>query len=275
MGFSCLSPGSQIIPPGLALRGSRPSGSALGGCPSWARRRARAPRRSLPPLPAACLPPLTLPLRRCAVLPPGAWLGITPPPTRRRGSGSRSAAVDPGCPAVVAGCPLLRGLFLFSRRCFVSSRSLVVFAGSRGLGSSSLSLVSPVVRAVLRAGFGVSVGCSRDADALVLSAFFAVGGLPSDLSVFAVGGSSGRGFWRGSALALVRRAASAGARLFWCSGGPLSFSLPRRLRSRSCACVRSAGAVAAAGGRGAFVACTSSEFLGQMWQFPKGGFSRS
>ena len=136
----------------------------------------------------------------------------------------------------------------------MSSRSLVVFAGSRGLGSSSLSLVSPVVRTVLRAGFGVSVGCSRGADALVLSAFFAVGGLPSALSVFAVGGSSGRGSWRGSTLGLVRRAASAGARVFWCSGGPLSFSLPRRLRSRSCACVRSAG------GRCAFVAFVSGGF---------------
>ncbi len=136
----------------------------------------------------------------------------------------------------------------------MSSRSLVVFAGSRGLGSSSLSLVSPVVRAVLRAGFGVSVGCSRGADALVLSAFFAVGGLPSALSVFAVGGSSGRGFWRGSALALVRSAAAAGSRVFWYSGGPLSLSLPRRLRSRSCACARSAGAVLAAGGSAGFVA---------------------
>ena len=142
----------------------------------------------------------------------------------------------------------------------MSSRSLVVFAGSRGLGSSSLSLVSPVVRAVLRLGFGVSVGCSRGADALVLSAFFVLGDLPSALSVFAVGGSSGRGFWRGSAVGLVRRAASAGARVFWCSGGPLSLSLPRRLRSRSCACVRSAGAVAAAGGRGAFVAFVSGGF---------------
>ena len=75
----------------------------------------------------------------------------------------------------------------------MSSRSLVVFAGSRGLGSSSLSLVSPVVRAGLRAGFGVSVGCSSGAAALVLSAFFALGSLPSALSVFTVGGASGVG----------------------------------------------------------------------------------
>ena len=83
--------------------------------------------------------------------------------------------------------------------------ALVGFFGSRSLSPSrtlpsSSPLVSRVVASVLASGRGVSVGCASGGDALALSAALATGSSPV---VFAVGGPSGAGFWRGSALALA------------------------------------------------------------------------
>ena len=139
----------------------------------------------------------------------------------------------------------------------MSAVPVVVFAGSRFLPSSVRSLVSRVVLAVLSAGFSVWVGCASGGDAFVLSSFLALGAAGSRLSVFAVGGSSGAGFWRCSAFSLVRRAAAAGARVVWWAGGGRSVPLRSRLWRRSRRCVFSGGSVASRGGRAGFVAFVS------------------
>ena len=87
-----------------------------------------------------------------------------------------------------------------------------------------------MVRAVVRSGCGVSVGCSAGADQAVLqAAVFA----PSFLVVWAAFASSGAGAWSGSAVGAVSRAASAGASVRWLAGGPLSLPLRARLLRRS------------------------------------------
>jgi len=103
------------------------------------------------------------------------------------------------------------------------------------LGVGASGLVSSVVRAVLVGGRGVSVGCAVGADALVLRVAAWV--CPSRVRVFAVGERSGRGFWRGSALGLVRWAAGRGVSVSWAAGGPVSGRLPGRLLLRSLRCV--------------------------------------
>jgi hypothetical protein len=112
-------------------------------------------------------------------------------------------------------------------------------------------LVSSVVSSVLASGRGVAVGCASGADALALSAALSAGASPV---VFAVGGPSGAGFWRGSALALVRRAAAAGCSVRWWAGGPASVPLRRRLRSRSVAFVSAVAASGPGAGLVGFVA---------------------
>ena len=123
-----------------------------------------------------------------------------------------------------------------------ASSSLVAFGGSRSLPSSAASLVASVVGACLRAGRSVSVGCAAGADALVLSSALAVPGGAALLSVFAVGASSGSGFWSGSALPAVRAALAAGARVLWLAGGALSVPLRARLLLRSRAALVGASA---------------------------------
>lgn len=86
-----------------------------------------------------------------------------------------------------------------------------------------------------------SVGCASGADLCSLAALLAAGVSPSSVLVSAVGAASGAGFWAGSALAGVRSAAAAGARVAWLAGGPLSLPLRVRLARRSLACLASAG----------------------------------
>ncbi len=126
--------------------------------------------------------------------------------------------------------------------------ALVGFFGSRSLPSSPL--VSRVVASVLASGRGVAVGCASGGDALALSAALAAGSSPL---VFAVGGPSGAGFWRGSALGLVRRAAAAGCPVRWWAGGAASLSLRRRLRARSVAFVAAVSASGPGAGLVGFV----------------------
>jgi hypothetical protein len=138
-----------------------------------------------------------------------------------------------------------------------SSRVPVVgFCGSRSLPASAFPFVARVVASVVSRGFRVAVGCAVGADQAVLSARVALPFVPSSsgpaLSVFAVGGPSGAGFWRGSALAAVRAAAalavSPGHGLFspvsvsWWAGGPASVPLRARLLARSLALVSSLAA---------------------------------
>ena len=111
----------------------------------------------------------------------------------------------------------------------VSLVALVGFVGSRCLVAPG---VVPVVRSVLASGRGVAVGCASGVDASALSVALAVA--PARVSVFAVGGASGRGFWSGRLPALVARAVSAGASVAWWAGGSVAPSVGRPGRRGRC-----------------------------------------
>ena len=130
---------------------------------------------------------------------------------------------------------------------------LVGFFGSRRLPSGASGLVRQVVASVVQSGRGAAVGCASGGDAAALSALVSGGVVRVPfLRVFAVGGPSGQGFWRGSALSLVQQVASlrvpwGGQRravVSWWAGGSASVPLRVRLRQRSRAFVQ---AVAASG----------------------------
>lgn len=135
---------------------------------------------------------------------------------------------------------------------FASGR-IIAFGGSRSLPASAASLVGQVVALVLAAGGCVAVGCAVGADALVVAEFWARGGSPGRLALFAVGGPLGRrfpcGFWGGSAVEAVVRSFRLGASVRWWAGGGPSVGLRARLFRRSQACVR----LAASRPRGGFV----------------------
>ncbi|MFQ5510141.1 MAG: hypothetical protein ACE5FN_12535, partial [Leptospirillia bacterium] len=98
-----------------------------------------------------------------------------------------------------------------------ASSGFVGFAGSRSLPVSARPLVASVVRSVVAAGRGVAVGCASGGDAFALVPALLSG---ARVRVFAVGGPSGRGFWRFSASGLVGSAARVfGAPVVWWAGG--------------------------------------------------------
>ena len=152
--------------------------------------------------------------------------------------------------------------------------ALVGFAGSRSLPSFSVSggLVARVVGSVVASGRGVAVGCCVGADAAVLSARlrrrFPSSSSGSALSVFAVGGACGSGFWSGSAWWAVSLAAvlavSPGSGCFapvsvrWWAGGAASVPLRARLAARSSALVSAVAAGGAGSGLVVFLASPSS-----------------
>ncbi len=129
---------------------------------------------------------------------------------------------------------------------------MVGFVGSRSLPVGFAALVRRVVRAFLRSGADIAVGCSDGADALVIRSVVEAGAA-SRLTVFAVGDRLGNGFWRLSAFPAVCVARDAGARVLWRAGGVFG-SLRVRLARRSEALVR---AVAASSGRRGLVAFVS------------------
>jgi hypothetical protein len=110
--------------------------------------------------------------------------------------------------------------------------SPVLVGGSRSLAASPI--LAHVVQQLALAGASFRVGCASGADAQALAAAVAAGAA-NRLSVFAVGTSSGFGFWDFSALPAVRAAQRAGARVSWLAGGPLSLPLSARLIRRSLA----------------------------------------
>lgn len=143
---------------------------------------------------------------------------------------------------------------------------LVGFFGSRRLPAGASGLVRQVVSSVVRSGRGAAVGCASGGDAAALSALVSGGvvRVPS-LRVLAVGGPSGRGFWRGSALSLVQQVASFPCtRVSWWAGGGPSVPLRARLRQRSRAFVQ---AVAASGPGAGLVG-----FVGGGWQASPGSW---
>jgi hypothetical protein len=84
------------------------------------------------------------------------------------------------------------------------------------------------------AGHPLHVGCAVGADAIAIQACLLHPG--ARLSVFAVGLPSGFGFWSGSALPVVRKAAAAGVPVRWAAGGhPGRVPLVPRLMARSVA----------------------------------------
>jgi hypothetical protein len=123
------------------------------------------------------------------------------------------------------------------------------------------SFVGEVVGAVVGRGLGVGVGCAAGVDEAVLRSAVSAG---AALSVFAVGGSSGAGFWRCSAVSAVRAAAASGASVVWWAGGEAAVPLRRRLWARSAALL---SAAVAAGSRG-FVG-----FVGGAWAVSPGSWS--
>lgn len=78
----------------------------------------------------------------------------------------------------------------------------------------------------------VSTGCAAGADQAAIQAALALGAA-GQLSVAAVGGPGGLGFWSGSACAAVRLASLRGASVSWWAGGQLSVPLVGRLSARS------------------------------------------
>jgi hypothetical protein len=119
--------------------------------------------------------------------------------------------------------------------------STIMFGGSRSLPVEFFDLVAQVVGASLSAGSGVSVGCAAGADAAVLAAACRVS--PSAVQLFALGSSSGAGFWSGSApFAWLARAAALGARVVWSAGGSSAVPFRARLLRRSLAALAVADA---------------------------------
>jgi hypothetical protein len=111
----------------------------------------------------------------------------------------------------------------------------VYFGGSRSLLFAAHGrFVARVVGAALAGGWRCSVGCAVGADQFVIISALAAG-QASQLVIQAVGSQSGAGFWSGSALAAVRSAAGAGARVSWLAGGHQSLPLSARLIKRSLA----------------------------------------
>lgn len=118
---------------------------------------------------------------------------------------------------------------------------MIGLCGSRQLRDSSM--IQSVVEIMLQAGHSLAIGCAIGADQLALNAALEAG-QGKRVAVFAVGGEDGTGFWRDSAKIAVRRAAAAGARVWWWAGG--HGELVSRLKGRSKAMVE---AIAAGRGR--------------------------
>lgn len=132
----------------------------------------------------------------------------------------------------------------------VSSVGCVGLVGSRGLGPCG-GLVSAVVRSCASAGFSFASGCASGADSLCVSAVLSAGLSPL---VFAVGSSSGSGFWRSSSP--LASSGFPGCSVRWLAGGSLSVPLVPRLRARSLALVSFLSS------------CSRSALVGFVWGGP-------
>jgi predicted Rossmann fold nucleotide-binding protein DprA/Smf involved in DNA uptake len=121
--------------------------------------------------------------------------------------------------------------------------AVVSVGGSVSLGVGGLAAVGSVAGALLSRGFSLAVGCACGAD-LAFVNYFISRSAASRVSVFAAGAASGSGFLSPLSAPALRSAESAGARVLWLAGGPLSVPLRARLSLRARACV-SVGASAA------------------------------
>ncbi len=118
----------------------------------------------------------------------------------------------------------------------------VVFVlGSRALPPSGVALASSLGASLVRAGFGVSVGCAPGADLAFVRGALSVSGGASVLSVFSAGGPGGAGLPAGLGPGAAA-AAAAGASVSWWAGGSRAVRLGVRLRRRSSASVAASSA---------------------------------
>lgn len=113
--------------------------------------------------------------------------------------------------------------------------AVVAVAGSRSLPAAFAPLVGRVVRAVVRAGHSVAVGCCIGADAFALSALPVGAGC-----CFAAFGAGGLGACSVSAVEVVADHATNGGSVVWWAGGGSSVALPVRLAARTHAVIGAA-----------------------------------
>jgi hypothetical protein len=95
-------------------------------------------------------------------------------------------------------------------------------------------LLDQVISILAGNGTGVAVTCAAGAS---MQALVRASGLGSLEAVFAVGESSGAGFWAGSGPFCTLQAFGR-ERIRWLAGGPLTQPLPLRLNERTRACLR-------------------------------------
>lgn len=119
----------------------------------------------------------------------------------------------------------------------IPSQSPILVGGGRAASPRALQVSRRFARALVSSGHVLHVGCASGGDLAALSGALALGhsSLFSHLRVFAVGGPSGAGFWRSSAVQAVQVAARAGFPVSWWAGGSSSVPLVARLMSRSLA----------------------------------------
>jgi hypothetical protein len=119
---------------------------------------------------------------------------------------------------------------------------MVAFSGSRVFPDDAAPAVGLLVRAALRQGLDLAVGCAVGADRAVVDAALAAFARPAAppparLHVFSAFGPAGLGAWRGSAVSSVQAADQVGARVAWWAGGDEQVDLKQRLACRSRAMV--------------------------------------
>lgn len=148
---------------------------------------------------------------------------------------------------------------------------VVAVAGSRSLPAAFAPLVRRVVRAVVRSGHSVAVGCCVGADAFALSA------LPVGVGCcFAAFGAGGLGACSLSAVAVVADHATKGGSVVWWAGGSASVALPVRLAARTGAVIGAASVsavvfFASPSSAGSLLACRLAALRGlPVFAFPCG-----
>lgn len=112
---------------------------------------------------------------------------------------------------------------------------VVAVAGSRSLPAAFAPLVRRVVRAVVRSGHSVAVGCCVGADSFALSALPVGAGC-----CFAAFGLGGVGACSLSAVEVVADHATNGGSVHWWAGGSAAVALPVRLAARTHAVIGAA-----------------------------------
>jgi hypothetical protein len=115
----------------------------------------------------------------------------------------------------------------------ISFPPFTAFYFGGGRHSKPGPVISKLVAFALQRGGTISVGCAVGADAQVIKAALAQGGVKS-LRIHAVFNKSGEGGWQGSAVPTVQAASVVGAQVTWQAGGTTG-SFAQQLMRRSIA----------------------------------------